>query len=449
MNFTKFEVERIKEQYAWLIKLRWFAVLGVVGIFLIIYFFSLQFPYLLLQLFLGGLILHNLTSSWLIKLNKSDDPVVKYFFLKRITLYQILTDLVLLTILLHFSGGIENPFMLFYLFHAALTSILFSYRTSIVVGTCIIAMLSLLAFGEYSGLIAHYRINPNMNYYNDFLSVVTLLGIFSIAVYILIYLAGTITNKLRNQERAFYLINEELTHANAELAEKDVIKNEYVSRVTHDIKGHLASIQTLLAVIVLQDPAKTDGLRPDFVKKAYNRILLLNEFVKDLLKLTQMRLLNNQRDQIFSINTVLDKIYQQLLPYAQSKEIALIFKTQIPYSVRGEFTSIEEAIANIVSNAIKYTPVKGQVTVNLNMSQGTHVSIEVSDTGYGIPEEELPKIFEEFYRATNTQNLADGTGLGLSLVKQIIERHHGKVTVESKIGEGTKFTVLLPLINPE
>ena len=112
--------------------------------------------------------------------------------------------------------------------------------------------------------------------------------------------------------------------------------------------------------------------------------------------------------------------------------------------ILGNEFSINEMISNLLLNAIKYTPEGKSVRLEAK-NQDDFVQIEISDTGIGIPENELGNVFEEFFRASNARKREkDGTGLGLSIVKQIIERHGGKISVQSQEGQGTKFTVVLP-----
>ena len=113
--------------------------------------------------------------------------------------------------------------------------------------------------------------------------------------------------------------------------------------------------------------------------------------------------------------------------------------------VYGNQISIEELTTNILLNGIKYTPAGGTVTLTTE-KDAEFVTIEVSDTGIGVPEDELPKIFDEFYRASNARATErDGTGLGLSLAKQIIERHGGKIWARSHLGQGTTLSFTLPI----
>jgi signal transduction histidine kinase len=105
-----------------------------------------------------------------------------------------------------------------------------------------------------------------------------------------------------------------------------------------------------------------------------------------------------------------------------------------------------QAVLNVVSNAVKYTPERGKVKVSTFLSNGS-VAVEVTDSGYGIPQEELQKVFEKFYRSRHSGKAAPGTGLGLALVKHVIEVvHGGRVEVESQVGKGSVFRLLLPAV---
>ncbi|MHC4186413.1 MAG: ATP-binding protein [Planctomycetota bacterium] len=205
-------------------------------------------------------------------------------------------------------------------------------------------------------------------------------------------------SELQKQEKA-------AREANLQLREKDRIKDEYVARVTHDIKGHLAAIQSCLAVASDGAASSLSDRQSDFMNRAARRTTQLSNFVKELLNLTQMRL-------------------------------------------SGQVNSINEMITNLLFNAVKYTPENKSVHLEAK-SYDDFVQIDISDTGIGIPADEVAHVFDEFFRASNAKKTEkDGTGLGLSIVKQIVERHGGEITVESRQGEGTKFTVTLPRNKP-
>jgi len=116
-----------------------------------------------------------------------------------------------------------------------------------------------------------------------------------------------------------------------------------------------------------------------------------------------------------------------------------------PLVVVGLGEGLTRAFTNLVSNAVKYTPKGGAVAISVRR-KGAVIVLEVADTGIGIPEDALPRMFTEFYRAKNAKATAEeGTGLGLAIAKDVVERHRGQITVESKVGKGSVFTVSLPV----
>jgi signal transduction histidine kinase len=245
--------------------------------------------------------------------------------------------------------------------------------------------------------------------------------------------------ELQKQEKA-------LREANALLREKDRIKDEYVSRVTHDIKGHLAAIQSCLYIAADESSGPLNDRQTDFMKRALNRNSQLTAFVKELLNLTQMRLSGRLEMKTFSLPQTIDKALASVANRAKEKSIAVTSNVAdaVGQIVGNEF-SLNEMITNLLFNAVKYTPDNRTVHLEAEGSDD-HVRIRICDTGIGIPADELEHVFEEFFRATNARKSEkDGTGLGLSIVKQIVDQHRGKISVESREGQGTTFAVVLPL----
>ncbi len=244
--------------------------------------------------------------------------------------------------------------------------------------------------------------------------------------------------ELEKQEKA-------LREANAQLKQKDRIKDEYVSRVTHDIKGHLAAIQNCLYAVV-ETSGGTLAERPvDFLNRAMNRTKELTAFVRKLLHLTQMKLSGRFDVEPFSMSRVLQNALTTVESSAQDKSITLTSEIDDPLgSLVGDAFSVTEMITNLLYNAVKYTPSGNAVHLRAG-NRGEHVQIEIVDTGMGIPADELVYIFDEFYRASNVaKRKQEGNGLGLSIVRQIVESHGGSVSVQSEEGQGSTFTVLLP-----
>ena len=244
--------------------------------------------------------------------------------------------------------------------------------------------------------------------------------------------------ELQKQEKA-------LREANIKLTEKDRIKDEYVSRVTHDIKGHLAAIQSSLYVAANESVGPLNEKQSNFMDRALKRTGQLTSFVKELLNLTQMRLSGRLEMETFSLPDSISRSLSSIANRAEEKSITVSSNVEpsVGKIVGNEF-SINEMITNLLFNAVKYT--LENKTVRLEAKSGdNHVRIDIIDTGIGIPADELGNVFGEFFRASNAlKTEKEGTGLGLSIVKQIVEQHGGEISVESQEGQGTRFTVILP-----
>jgi signal transduction histidine kinase len=353
---------------------------------------------------------------------------------------QISLDLVALTALLHYSGGIESPFVLFYVFHMVIASILLSVRERYLHATLSVILFVLLVLLEYKQIIPHYSVTASIGreLHSDGIYILGAVIALVVTVYCVVYMTSVITTRLKQQEQA-------TRQANVQLKHKDRIKDEYVLRVTHDIKGHLAVIQSCLDVLANKLVGALNERQAEFVTLARNRTRKLTRFVKALLRLTQMRLSNNLEMDVFSLKEAVNSAIVAVQTRVEDKSIALNCSVGMSDDkVLGNQFSIIEMVTNLLLNAIKYTPEGGTINVSAK-DDGDYVLMEISDTGIGIPPEELPKIFDEFYRATNAKKIEkDGTGLGLSIAKQIIERHGGRIWVESNEGSGTTFRFTLP-----
>lgn len=388
----------------WLIRIRWIAIIGVIlATFVASRILHISVNEIALYCVAAVLTVYN--SVVLILLNRAVKPNRERVFtaVHRIVSVQISADLVLLTVLLHFSGGVENPFMVYFVFHMVIASILLP--------NCIIGDKRLIA--------------------------VTVL-VFTTTLFMIVYMTSSISVQLRNQEEAY-------RQANIQLKEKDKVKDEYVSRVTHDIKGHLAAIQSCLEVVINRTLGPLNERQSDFVGRAQHRTKTLANFVRTLLRLTQMRLSDKFEVHEFSLKEAIADAVSSTEAKAQSKSI--ILTTTIGPSVNtivGNQFSIKEAIVNLLLNAIKYTPEKGAVDISA-VNKGDSVQIEIADTGIGIPDDEIPHVFDEFFRGAKARKIErDGTGLGLSITRQIVARHNGRIWVESTPDEGSTFKLALP-----
>ena len=436
------EIRRLNGAYL-LIILRWIAIAWVS----IVTFIASNIQDILtedIELYITtcALAIVNIISLVLLKQIKKTKKGDLIRHVKKIINFQITSDLVALTFLLHYSGGIENPFIISYIFHMVMASILLSKWESYIQTTLALIFLSLLAYFEYTGMIPHHAIYLDIfiqyDLYLDSFYIIRTIFVFIIISYVLVYITNYIVTRLRKQEEAYM-------RANIQLKQKDSIKDEYVLRVSHDIKADLATIQSCLSVVVNKILGHVDDRNFDFITRAYERANKVIHFINTLLRLTKMRLTGTLEMEEFSLITILDNAITGIQSKAIDKSITINCNTDpLVDKIFGNPFSIEEMVNNLLYNAIKYTPENGSVTIN-TINQARDILVEIEDTGIGIPQEELPNVFDEFYRAGNARIIdKDGTGLGLSISKQIVQLHGGNIWVESKKGTGTKFSFLLP-----
>lgn len=239
----------------------------------------------------------------------------------------------------------------------------------------------------------------------------------------------------------------ELSRALKEVEDISKRKTDFVSSVSHELRTPLTSIKGYAAILL----AEKLGALPKEIKERLEKINRhsdeLVHMVNDLLDIariesgkTIMRI--EEQDLKNIIDTVSDLIFIQ----CKDKDIKLISDIQedIPL-VRIDRIQIERVFTNLLGNAVKFTPEKGKITIRASVKDET-VQVDIQDTGIGIPQDAVVKIFDEFYRVDNPINQkVKGTGLGLSLVKHIIEAHKGKIWVESQPGKGSTFSFTLPL----
>jgi len=437
--------ERLTKRAYWLIRLRWIAILWTcLATFFAHRLWSVPRQDVALYGVAAVLVLENILCLWFLRTLLNLEAGLRVYWIRRIIHFQICLDLVLLTVLLHFSGGMENPFVVFFFFHMAIASTLLSIRESYLFATFAVFLLAGLCVLEYCGLVPHHCLKGVLTsgFHADGPYVLGSLGVMAGTLFLVVYMTSDIASKLRQQEEAYRL-------ANVELEQKDRIKNEYVGCVTHDIKGHLAAIQSCQDVVMRGLVGPLTEPQQDFVERAYTRTAALTRFVRALICLTEMRLTNHIEMSAVSLKEAVDRSVQVSGRRVREKSVTLISHEVSPVlEVMGNQMTIEETISNLLLNAIKYTPAGGQIDLSAQV-QGSEVCVEVRDTGIGIPQDEVCRVFDEFFRGTNARAIEkDGTGLGLSLVRQIVERHGGAVDIDSQEGSGTRIQFTLPLAGP-
>ena len=232
--------------------------------------------------------------------------------------------------------------------------------------------------------------------------------------------------------------------------EKEVaqMKNDFVSHVSHELKTPLASINAYAEMLVDGEAEDTETIE-QFCGIIQGQAQRLSRLIEDILNISRIESgLVKVSKETHSLALVIRDSVKMITSYAQEKNITVHSPASILYDqVNIDRDMISQVVINLLSNAVKYTPAGGEITVrtDLNEIEG-QVTVTISDTGVGIPAEDVDHVFDKFYRVKANNKHANGTGLGLNLVKQIVETvHGGSVFVTSTTGEGSTFGVVLPL----
>lgn len=226
------------------------------------------------------------------------------------------------------------------------------------------------------------------------------------------------------------------------LKEIDRLKNDFVHTVSHDLRSPLTAILGYTELI--ERTGNLNDSQQEFLQRLQVSVQHVTSLVNDLLDLGRLEAGFDTRREMVQLGNVLKYTLDVFDNQIKKKNIKLITHVAPNMKpIRANPIRIRQMLDNLVGNAIKYTPMNGRITVTLSM-QESQIVLHVEDTGPGIPADEQSRVFDKFYRASNRPNGVEGTGLGLAIVKSIVESHQGRVWVESKVGLGSSFIVLLP-----
>jgi len=371
---------------------------------------------------------------------------------------QIVLDLLMLTALMHFTGGIENPFVFFYLAHTIAASILLPQRRAYALATLAVLAITLLVLLEYYGAIPHVNLQGFVlgTRYQDTSRVVAVLVALATLIYGCTYVITAVSGELRRRQKEMVKLKDQLLEKRTmelEQASGEVVKLEQERRsfvrflgvVAHDLQSPLVATQSVLSYILDGFTGHiTDGQK-DLLERAVRRIDGLLTLITDLLDIPRIEAGQVTREmREIPFNDVMKRSLEGFDSVAQQKGLTL--KVEVPPSsptVYGANRRLQQVVTNLVGNAINYTN-EGMVLVKVSDSEN-EVRVGVTDTGIGILPEDLPRLFNDFFRGSNAG--AKGTGLGLSISKRIVEAHGGRIWAESPDPEtkkGSRFTFTIP-----
>jgi len=228
------------------------------------------------------------------------------------------------------------------------------------------------------------------------------------------------------------------------LAEIDRMKTDFVSAVSHELRTPLASI-TGFASTILNDPEMDAETRNEFLKIILDEGKRLTRLIEDLLDIQKIETGRIPTKKVwFDFPDMCQDVVEKLKPQAEKKGIPLSLEVAPDIGkVFADPDQMKQVMINLITNAIKFTPEQGNVWIRVVREDGM-IRVEVEDTGMGIPKDEIPRVFEKFHRVHRPSTQIQGTGLGLPIVKSIIEKHGGRIFIESEVGKGTKVIFLIP-----
>ena len=236
--------------------------------------------------------------------------------------------------------------------------------------------------------------------------------------------------------------------------ELDSLKSSFVANVSHELRTPLVAIDKSLTLVLEKEAGDLSQAQEQFLSIARRNLKRLSALINDLLDLSKLEAGKMEvRRKSMSINNVIQEVIDSLNNWAKSKNITLEKKIEdlLP-DVEIDPDRLAQVLTNLVGNAVKFTPNDGKVTLGAKLSEGgggkKELEVSVKDTGVGIASEDLPKIFSKFYQCGGERMISDvnGTGIGLSIAKEIVELHGGKIWVESEKGQGAKFIFTIPLM---
>ncbi|MCU0287185.1 MAG: ATP-binding protein [Acidobacteria bacterium] len=429
----------LRQRALWLIRIRWFVppcmalgaaialwlgfelywqgILGVAGFIL---FYNILFFVLY---------------RWIIKENREK--------LRTFTSFLEAFDYVAMYFLIHYTGGISSPIVLFFIFPIILAAILlkreaaWGFANMAVIGMIGIALLEFYKVIPWHGI--YYRGEAYGLLPNAPMNIIISILFFAAGVYITAFLSTSIMEVLK--ERVI-----DLSKSHEEIEAVNQLKDRFILRVAHNLKAPLATTIDMLDILDREYMGELNSKQKEYIERIDGRLKTMIAMLQDLLALTRSReeTRNPQKElvDLLDIHQCICRVYAD-----KARTKGLDFQVDLPQEpvlIDGDKDMLEQMVENLISNAVKYTE-KGNVEIKLRHRTDGWIIIQVKDTGIGIPKDDMGYLFSDFFRAKNAKKIqAFGTGLGLALIKQAAEQHKGNVEIHSKEGEGTVFTVKLP-----
>ncbi|NDD63943.1 MAG: sensor histidine kinase [Acidobacteria bacterium] len=257
----------------------------------------------------------------------------------------------------------------------------------------------------------------------------------------------TFMRTVEESQEEILAMNDVLARTNARLRELDQMKDAFLSMVTHELRTPLTVISGTTEMLETGIYGELTNEQAEHIRQIGAQAARLRHLVNDLLDLSKIEAgMMKLHPEVVSPRSMGEEVIEQLIAYAAQSGVILRnhVRSNLP-DVFCDVRRIEHVLINLISNAIKFTPQGGQVTITADEA-AREVRFCVADTGSGIPAEALPRVFDKFFQVhTSTETGIKGTGLGLAIVKHIVELHGGEVSCQSEVGHGSRFFFTLPM----
>lgn len=443
--------EELIERVFWFITLRWITVAGICTTSLIACFIlNIGLPLIPILIIAACILLFNfvcITYHHYIKCISYSQYIKSH---QRFANLQIFTDWIALVLLVHYTGGIESPVIFYFIFHVIIAAILLSRKACYLQTSFAVLLIISLSILEYVNIIPHVQIKelfPNSIYDNS-LYLLSALFFCITSLYVSAYLTTSIANQIRKREKEIVILRDNITDAYQALEKKDREKSEFTYKVTHELRAPLSAIQSLLKSIEEGYAGEISEKAKELIIRSEKRTGFLLTLVKDLLDLVTGKTGKPRAhdSKPVDINEAVKRTLHLMQEKVKAKSIKLtVNTTEQPVCLNIIPDDLDIILTNLIDNAVKYTQKNGAITIS-TYSTDDKIMIEVSDTGIGVHKDDVNKIFDEFYRASNAKAVElDGTGLGLTIVKNLVKLHGGNIDVNSELGKGTTVTVSFPV----
>jgi len=442
------------QRLRWMVRLRWLVAAGILAtVFFAGRITAVEYAKAPLYFIVVFILVYNLVLDYWLNRLAEDKPRLLVF-----ANLQIGLDIFALILLVAFTGGVQNLFVFYAVFHVAIGSMLLPRKNVVIVTICICAAVLALFWLDYLGLI------PPRYWLENFIPgamhrnatyIFGLSYIFVTLLAVTAYMAITVTGSLKDAQRRLLSMTRDAEEQrslfekqNRELRSLEQQKDNFLELASGNLRGALESIRGISKNLVETGMEKSPEAAYDELKKIRNQSEVLIEMVEDMRETERLRKLEYELvPEDVDLAAAARQAVMEMKTAAAEKEVSL--NTEIAEGlpcIKGDRKAWPAVFKNLLENAISYSPPHSAVEFRLGRDwQGENIYAEVKDRGMGIREEDLPLVFEEFHRSGGADMIVSGTGMGLAIARRVVELHGGSIRAFSNPGKGSTFKFTLPV----